>query len=165
MQVIDNFLYEPDFLSLQDALIDDGSFPWYFRNSKVSSALDDKHNFQFVHSFYKEYKPQSQYIDILAPFFKRVKPLAILRIKANLTVATPEINNYGFHIDGDSGNIPSKTAVYYVNSNNGYTVFDNGEKVNSVANRMVVFDSKRIHAGTSCTDAKIRCVINFNYIQ
>ena len=65
------------------------------------------------------------------------------------------------HVDFD--NFLGKTAIFYVNSNNGYTVFENGLKVDSQENRLVVFNSDLLHAGTTCTDQKIRCVINFNF--
>ena len=57
------------------------------------------------------------------------------------------------------------TAVFYVNTNNGYTIFESGEKVSSVENRMVIFDSNILHTGTTCTDERVRCVLNFNYYE
>ena len=42
-------------------------------------------------------------------------------------------------------------------------VFKKGGKVKSVANRMVIFNSSLEHTGFSCTDEKIRIVINFNW--
>ena len=57
-------------------------------------------------------------------------------------------------------------AVIYVNTNNGYTEFKDGEevrKVESVANRMVFFDAELSHRGVSSTDSRYRCVINFNW--
>ena len=57
------------------------------------------------------------------------------------------------------------TSIFYVNSNNGYTVFEDGTKVESVANRFVSFPANMKHKGTSCTDEKIRVVINFNYFK
>ena len=58
-----------------------------------------------------------------------------------------------------------KTAIYYVNTNNGYTKFEDGTVVNSVENRCVVFDSSLRHTGTTCTDQKTRVVINFCYVE
>ena len=52
----------------------------------------------------------------------------------------------------------------HLNTCDGYTVFKNGEKVESVANRYIEFDSNLMHSGTSTTDSKRRVVINFNYI-
>ena len=42
--------------------------------------------------------------------------------------------------------------------------FEDGTKVKSVANRLVIFQVKH-HGGTSCTDETKRIVINFNYID
>ena len=55
------------------------------------------------------------------------------------------------------------TSIFYVNTNNGYTKFEDGTKVESVANRMVTFSTNMKHLGTSCTNEKRRIVINFNY--
>ena len=52
-----------------------------------------------------------------------------------------------------------------MNTNNGYTKFEDGTKIESVANRMVSFPTNTQHKGTSCTDQKTRVVINFNYFK
>ena len=56
------------------------------------------------------------------------------------------------------------TSVYYINTNNGYAEFENGEKVESVENRIVKFQSNLKHRGTTCTNEQTRVVINFNYL-
>ena len=53
-------------------------------------------------------------------------------------------------------------AIYYVNNNNGYTMFDD-QKVESKENRLYFFDANTNHVGTNSTDCKNRMVINFNY--
>ena len=52
-----------------------------------------------------------------------------------------------------------------MNTNDGYTEFEDGTKVESVANRLVTFPANLKHTGTSCTDEKTRIVINFNYFK
>ena len=52
-----------------------------------------------------------------------------------------------------------------MNTNNGYTKFEDGTTVKSEANRMVTFPASMRHLGTTCTDQKIRVVINFNYLK
>ena len=69
----------------------------------------------------------------------------------------------GFHTDFEEDQFVGKTAVYYVNTNNGYTEFKSGVKVNSIANRMVIFDSKYEHAGVTSTDTNRRVVLNINF--
>ena len=58
-----------------------------------------------------------------------------------------------------------KTAIYYVNSNDGYTKFETGEIVESVGNRLVIFDGRTKHCGSTHTNQKYRIVINFNYFS
>ena len=57
------------------------------------------------------------------------------------------------------------TSIFYINTNNGYTIFEDGTKVESVANRLLTFPTNMKHTGTSCTDEKTRIVINFNYFK
>ena len=52
-----------------------------------------------------------------------------------------------------------------MNTNNGYTIFEDGTKVESVANRMITFPANLKHTGTSCTDQQVRIVINFDYFS
>ena len=67
-----------------------------------------------------------------------------------------------WHID-DQGDA-LKTAVFYINTNNGYTEFKNGVKVHSVANRVCIFDSNLEHRGTTHSEGgHQRVVVNFNY--
>ena len=56
-----------------------------------------------------------------------------------------------------------KTSVFYVNTNNGGTIFQNGKKITSTNNRLVEFDSHQKQAADGCTDQKDRVLINFNY--
>ena len=51
-----------------------------------------------------------------------------------------------------------------LNTNNGYTIFKkNNKKIKSVQNKLIDFDGRLQHTGTSCTDAPYRMVINFVY--
>ena len=54
-------------------------------------------------------------------------------------------------------------AIYYLNTCDGYTYFKGGTKVESIANRIIIFPSEVWHGGTSVTNADRRVVINFNY--
>ena len=51
-----------------------------------------------------------------------------------------------------------------MNTNNGYTLFEDGTKVDSIANRMVVFDGNTKHTGSTHTDDdRFRFVLNINF--
>jgi hypothetical protein len=57
------------------------------------------------------------------------------------------------------------TAIYYLNGNNGYTEFEDGTKIETVSNRIVIFDGLKKHRGVSQTDTTFRYVINLNFIE
>ena len=42
---------------------------------------------------------------------------------------------------------------------------NNNKKVYSKENRVVIFNSKELHAGTNTTNTKVRCVLNINYYE
>jgi len=162
--VIDNFLDEQSFQVLKNTMLG-GSFNWVY-NDAIDYA-DDKDKFQFTHSFYKEkLGPESVHYGILSSILQRLRIKEIYRIKANLLTGRPEIVPNTFHTDiqANWGVIPYTTSIFYLNTNNGYTEFENGMKVESVENRWVSFPEDIKHRGTSCTDEKVRVVINFNYL-
>ena len=140
------------------------AFPWYYGNHKVMDkedyGFDPKYNFQFVHMFYMKHTIVSSAMEFLSPVIDKINPSAIVRIKANLTPVTNEKITYDMHRDYEFN---GKTAIFYMNTNNGTTIFDDGTEIESIENRLIIFDSKKYHTGTSCTDEKVRCVINFNY--
>ena len=69
----------------------------------------------------------------------------------------------GFHVDFHYEH--SRTAIFYVNTNDGYTEFEDGTKIESKENRIVIFPTLIKHSGVTCTDQQNRVVINFNYID
>jgi hypothetical protein len=166
--VIDNLLPADEFKLVQDRMLST-DFPWYYNtsvNKAYGSILDNDGDFQFTHVFYKDFRPNSdEFTNIIWPILKRIHPVSIIRIKANLLTKESIIQEHGLHTDIPDLKISCKTAVYYINTNNGYTMFEDGTKINSLENRLVVFDSNMLHSGSSCTDAKVRCVINFNYYE
>ena len=57
-----------------------------------------------------------------------------------------------------------KTAIFYINTTNGYTEFESGVRVSSVANRVCIFNSNLNHRGVTHTEGdQQRIVVNFNY--
>ena len=156
LKVIDDLLKPDDYEILRKTLMEDSSFQWEFANG-VNTPGDG--NYQFCHVFYHQFEPRSKFFYNLFPIINELEPVSIVRIKANLNMKTPERIEYEMHKDVDD----CVTAIYYVNSNDGYTRFEDGTKVESVANRLVVFPSNIKHTGTTCTNNKARLVLNINY--
>mgnify|MGYP003338112990 CR=1 FL=1 len=162
IQIIDNFLDEDNFRNIQSTLFGE-NFPWYYSNSVLRGGKDS--DYQFTHIFYFHSQPQSGFYNLLEQCLTKLSVVAPIRIKANLLPKTDAIIQHGFHVDieGRKEKHNITTAILYVNSNNGYTLFEDGTKVESVENRIVLFDSNLRHTGTTCTEEKVRIVVNFNF--
>ena len=156
LKIIDDFLEQEDYELIRNVMMSNDSFHWQFADG--ANYRGDGHH-MFCHVFYAQWEPRSKFFSILKPILDKFEAISIVRIKGNLTMKTPERIDHGLHTDVDD----CITSIYYVNSNDGYTRFEDGTKVDSVANRMVVFDSNTKHAGCTPTDTLRRCVINFNY--
>ena len=167
MKIEDNFLEQKEFDNLQIVIMGE-IFTWNYI-TRIDSG-DDVDKFQFTHMFYFNNAPTSPFLEILTPIIKKIDPITLGKIKANLLTRTPNIIENTFHVDGDATYDEEKlkqltTSIFYVNTNNGYTKFEDGTKVESVANKMVTFPTNMKHTGTSCTDEQTRVVINFNYFK
>ena len=161
MKVIDNFLSIPDYDKLQQLLLG-LDFPWYLKPS-IANNRQGLDQYQFVHTFFNCSKPSiNNWNPILQPLLDKLKANYIFRIKANCRPRTSKLVLSDYHTDM---NLNQQTAIYYLNTNNGYTKFlDDSKTVNSVANRLLTFDGSLKHCGASCTDDNTRIVLNINYI-
>jgi hypothetical protein len=164
MKIEDNFLDQNMFDELQTLMMG-CNIDW--RYSSVIDYIEEGDTFQFIHIFYKDGVPCSQSLPKLNPILNKLNVVAISRIKANLLTKTQNIVENEFHVDFEKVRGEKlkqwTTSILYMNTNNGYTKFEDGTKVESVANRMVSFPANLKHTGTSCTDEKTRVIINFNY--
>lgn len=159
IKVVDNFLSDQTFNTLQKTILGN-NFDWYY-NNYINHESETNKVFQFIHFFLNTNGGGASF-NVIEPILNIIKPTSLLRIKANLLTKTNNIVINEFHKDFNNKNNLT-TAIYYINTCNGYTLFKDGTKIESVANRFVSFDSTLEHTGTSCTDKNIRVVINFNY--
>jgi|TARA_B100002019_G_C21253111_1_gene592307 hypothetical protein len=161
MEIKDNFLAPELFEIISRQMMTSQNFPWYMLDG-VSGVGEDSYNLMFTHNFYCDNQTMSSYFnDIILPilFCFREPVRALVRAKGNLYPKTDSIHEHNDHVDYD---FPHKAAILYLNTNNGFTVID-GERVESVANRIVYFDPQTPHHSTTCTDQLVRANINFNY--
>jgi len=166
IEIIDNYLSEELYNDIKFTLTE-SDFPWYLqKNHKVGKLLtpleDSRIDFQFIHGFYRDFCFQSHYYKLLIPIIDQLKPSALIRIKANLTTYANKVMPFHYHIDNEE-HVKCKTAIYYVNTTNGPTIFETGEEIECIGNRMIIFNSTIKHTGTTHTNEKFRCVLNFNY--
>jgi len=163
VRVIDGFLPEMMFNDIQELLM--GSwFQWYFAPS-VNGNPNEETCFQFVHQFFGQYEILSDhYKRCCLPILDQLDAKAVMRIKANMQARDATNSEGGWHVDYEDS-APSRTAILYINDNNGYTRFkDTDQIVYSKANRLVDFPSHMEHTGATQTDTKARVVMNINYL-
>lgn len=167
VQVIDNLLSDEELDEMLQATVKNQELPWYASNV-LSEDPGNAHNFQLVHVVHEDGQPSSGLHYALTPIFDKLDMFVLLRCKLNLNPYAGEVQyEHGYHCDisGLPDGLRTKTAVFYLNTNNGYTKLEStGEKVQSVANRLVIFDSRERHTGSTATDAAARYVVNINYI-
>ena len=154
MEVVDDFLDYEDLKLVQDGVLTQS---WTYCPYVVEEG--DGH-----YMFCCGFDPETS--DSILPVLEKIGKVNILRIKANLVPKGSSIIEHGFHIDYKE-KIPSNaiTSIFYVNTNNGYTKFEDGTIVESVANRLVAFPANIKHRGVSQTNEETRILINFNYLR
>ena len=97
---------------------------------------------------------------------------ALVRAQLNVVPETGTKMKEGFHTDYQYKDIrnadvermsPHAVGLLYLNTTNGPTIFEDGEEIDCVENRLVIFDGLRPHTSSSCTDKRVRIALNTNY--
>jgi len=156
-KIINNFLDKEVFNNLKNILFSN-NISWFFHHQMTKN---DKYFFN--HCFYNHHTSQSIFFeDMITPILKKLNAVAIVEVRANLNLKENIHYQSNFHVDRP---FECKTAVFYVNTCNGYTLLheDKKIKINSEENKMLIFNSQIKHAGVSQTDVDRRITINFNY--
>lgn len=175
IEVIDNFL---DLKSLKTIkqIVESPNFTWTKDEIVASVAVksgmfnllcDEKLNVQFCHKLhrcpYTDVETEdSPHHKLLLAFMSKLDIVSIISSKINYNPHYSEVVHHGFHIDNPFTD--AMTAIYYINSNDGNTLFEDGTKVESVTNRLVRFPSSIKHTGSTCTNTHGRYVLNINYL-
>jgi hypothetical protein len=168
MLVRDNFLPEEQFNNLTDLVMGD-LFPWFYNVGILNVKIAEKKEeapFQFTHTLFDRRmstSPLSQATQYFDPLFEKIGMEQLIKAKLNCGIRDSKHTEGGWHIDTPKDQI-HKTAVFFFNTNNGYTKFEDGTIVETVENRLAEFDSNLSHTGVSHTDTQVRVVLNLNYL-
>jgi len=138
---------------------------WFYSGNQAASPNSiQKDNFVFYHLFYEHNRVVSPFYDkIILPILNNINCKALDEARANLVTNRDTAISSKFHTDRNYAN--SLTAIYYINTNNGYTLLDEEQriKIDCVENKILIFDSQIKHAAVSQTDTNRRIIININY--
>ena len=158
-KIIDNFLDKNDFLMLKNEILNK-DFSWYFQHKVNDNHPKEDRTYYFTHMVYNHVPNSPLYNIINNLFFDKLKVKSFIRIKCNCYPYTAELKAHMKHIDYP---FKHKAAIFSLNTCNGFTTLEDGTKINSIENRLLLFEAYKHHASSNCSNAKSRFNINFNY--
>jgi len=160
-KIIDNFLEKDFFTKIKSTLTGD-SFSWYFNSSMTATFSKDSYFFYHLF-FYNNQVFSNYYSEFIIPIINKIKIKALINARANLMVNKNTVYESDYHTDFD---YPHTSAIYYVNNNNGFTMFEKSKvKIECVENRLLIFNSTIKHKAVSQTNENQRIVINLNFFE
>ncbi len=168
----DNFL-DKDYFRYLKSLVFSPEFTWNMsvvigpppeNNPFIKNDHQPNNDMQFTHVAYADHNILSDFYNRLGPMFRDMQLYNCMKLKINMLPRQEKIIEHGFHVDYPEAPLGNLTSIFYFNTNNGYTKFATGEKVESVENRLVTFPVHIPHTGSTNTcDAQGRCVMNINW--
>jgi len=163
-EIKNNFLEKNFFYNLKKFIIN-SDFNWFQKHKMVYEDKIDDLGY-FTHSFYNDNNITSPFYNtLILPILFQLKAVSVIQVRANLLPSSffLQRRNTAYHTDYNTN---SKTAILYLNTCDGGTELklDNDEIfVNSVENRMLIFNTKILHRSVKANNAHFRYFINFNY--
>ena len=170
-KIIDNFLSKEHFHDITSIFFPKNQFqkklPWNYqkgivKDPELGPTGYEEHDWMYSHSFISsETNKKSKYLDLISSIFQKLNASQVLDVRANLLVPTESHIHHEDHVDRKTFH---KVALYYVTTNNGYTVLKDTAEVKCIENRMLIFDGSIYHHSVTSTD-EVRCAININFIH
>ena len=159
LKVIDNYLNDIDFGLLKSLVFDWEKFPWFYTQNITYDDEKTLSNFCYqTHVLYVDDHPNSQFYDKIIRYFDFYE--CLYRVKINMYPYQGELIEHPMHADFE---FKHKAALLSLNDCDGYTKFEDGSIVESVANRLILFNPTKQHCSTNTTNTDRRVNINFNY--
>jgi len=164
-KIIDNFLPNDFYEKLSFDLKSD-RIPWYYKKVDVDKKKSNNNGF-FCFCYYNDFKPDHHLFNVhIEPILKNLNAETVIIVKANLVLRDKDMIDCAFHTDTEC--LYSTTGILFLTDCNSKTILkvDNKEVcVNSIENRMLLFNSQIEHKVIYQTDVYKRYVINFNFIE
>jgi len=158
-EIIDNFLPKQEFESIKKVVFGT-EIDWYWNEEIVSSGETSHDLYYLSHNVYKSDRPCSHLFEKIFPIIDRLNPKSMIRSKINNYPYHEKLVEHGMHTDYAFDHLG---AVFSFNTCDGYTKFYDGTIIPSVENRIVIFNSGKMHSSTNTTNAKRRVNIAINY--
>ena len=165
IEVIDTFIQEKNIFNDIKDLLMSPDFPYYY-NNKVADKKDNS-DFYFSHTLYNNNQQTSSFFTkIVSPILERLDFKKLYRAKVNCYTKKHTHIHTKMHTDLMMNKKPleHRVALLSINNNNGYTFFENGDKVLSKENQLILFSGDIKHCSVAQTDEYLRINININLL-
>ena len=174
IEIIDNFLssYHAD---SYERLIGDSSneLPLFYYDDLnenyylgnyyfVNALVNDYHSTKFGNDYFHSFLPFLSKFNLTTSNKTQYNLQRLYRLKVNLYPRTHRMVHHEPHTDYEP-NLGLRTCLYYVNTNNGFTIFDGKRKIRSKKNRAIIFDGSIKHHSTTPTNCNWRGSINIDF--
>ena len=136
------------------------NFPWLYQANVALYGEAQADHFYFVHRLYEDHVPESSFFNEIQPVLEELKVGALIRARVLMYVNQGKQIIHERHTDYPFSHT---AALIYFNNCNGFTEFDDDERVENKENRLVMFDGSKEHSSSTCTDDKMRLVLAINY--
>ena len=158
MKIINNFIQDKEIFDDIKNLLMSYTFPYYYYNTVAHEK--DRSDYFFAHVLFDKDKQHSEYFNkITMPILGRLNFNYLIRAKVNCYTKKHKQIITKMHTDTPQKHM---VALFSINTNNGYTLFENGDKILSVENQLVVFEGHLKHCSVAQTDKNIRVNINID---
>jgi hypothetical protein len=171
-KIIDNFLPTDIFNELQKFMLpqahnfvpDMEQIYWCYTPGvvHVKDAFKEWEIYYFTHLIYNDDAIMSPLYnnEFVGCIRKSADIKSLMRMKANMFPHTETLLEHDPHFDFPFSH---KGGILSINTCDGYTKLEDGTKIDSVANRLLLFDASKLHSSTTTTNQSVRVNINFNY--
>lgn len=162
--VYDNFLNPEEFGALKRYLGPGGEFPWKL-SPRINNADQSNDDMYFATMIYHSYH-DGWCKDINRELFQIISSKlhieSIFRIKSNLYFPSRsgKVEHHALHRDAL---FKHQGALFFLTTCDAPTTMADGTQIESIENRIMLFDPTYEHSSSSPTNAPFRTTINFNY--
>ena len=122
MEINDRFLDPYEYEQLRTAIEAD-TFPWYYgrKTNHIAQMFDpdlikkEKYNWHMFNLMYSNGVPMTPEYDLILGLINKIKPRAIIRVKANMTPVADTVREFEMHNDiNDDKKGESKLSLIHI---------------------------------------------------
>lgn len=163
MKVTDNLLDKQTFLEVKKFVMS-SEVAWRYASGSV---YHDDGDMQFFHPLYLAPNKYENFDKVCVPILQKLEGfVTLLRAKMNMSLKKDKVSKKGMHVDIEDAKQYYKvmnTSIFYFNTTDGPTYFENGNKVDCIENRLITFPMGTMHCGSYASDSERRIVVNLNW--